>query len=545
MAVTIAIGGTDKSAAVLLGSLRITKDDAVETCSFTTRGADLTVGAYRPALGATVRIEQDSYLLFGGTVDEVRDRASDGLNAGVTEVDATCVGYHVLPTYVSVTATYVAGADLLEVADDLCDILGTYYGVTNVGADSGGPILPAISWDHVPVADALQQLVDFSGGVYQWRINGDKGFAMAVAGDISGPTFTDSNARVIRSFGWSRSRTKRATRVYAKCGKDGDGSTARTQRWIGDGTRTAFYLDVEPSVAPVKVTENESTEYSVPGALWTYDPVRCVLLRDSALPGSDTADATYTVTFPAWCKAEIESELDAGHLYEAQYHYPDVTVLDTGVALAQGILDQQRETPKRVTLQTLQTDIYPWMTCNLSFATRTISGDYLVRRVAITSALGVAGTRSNALLYEVELWETAGRTWRDYWTRIGGAAMGGLNPRGVSVISGGASHVWGNDRRGGEISDTWVPVSNYLDWVAPDGDEISVIVERRTDDADTTVTARIYDLTASAAAKTGTATSATSWTEEVLTFTPISGHKYQLQVVGSDTGAAVYCVGRH
>lgn len=545
MAVTITIGGVDKGGVVKRGSLSITKDDAVETCRFVTRSADLTVSAYRPALGDVVRVEQDTELLFGGTVEEVTDRASDGLNAGATEVAVTAVGYHLLPEQVSVTTTYAAGADLLVVADDLCNILSTYYSVTNVGSVSGGPTLPAIVWDHITVAEALRQLSDFSGGVYQWRINGDKGFAMAQAGAIAGPAFTDSNAKVIRTFGWSRSRTKRATRMWAKVGT-AVGSTARTQNWTGDGSRVNFYLDVDPSVAPTQVIEGGSTTYAVPSATWTYEATRNRLVRASALGNGVSLSATYTVQYPAWCRAELESEIDAGRLYEGRVEYPDVLDLDAGVALAQGALDTQSETPKRVTLQTREVGIYPWLECNLSFSARTISGDYLVRRVTISDALPLKTSADEALLYEVELWETAGRTWLDYWRTIrSGGSGGGIAGSGVTLTTGGASHVWGLDRRGGEKTASWTAVSNYLDWVAPTSDSVTVTVERKSDAGGTTVQCRIYDVTSSAAAVTGSATNATTWTEETLTFAPVAGHRYRLQMVGSNTSAAIYAVGRH
>ncbi len=58
MAVTFSIESTDRLAYLKRDSLRIEKQDHVETCRFTTFARDLTSSAYRPALGDDVLIQQ-------------------------------------------------------------------------------------------------------------------------------------------------------------------------------------------------------------------------------------------------------------------------------------------------------------------------------------------------------------------------------------------------------------------------------------------------------------------------------------------------------
>jgi hypothetical protein len=57
VAVAITIDSTDVLAYVLRGSLRIQKDDAVETLSLVTRDPVLTSSAYRPSLGDVVQVK--------------------------------------------------------------------------------------------------------------------------------------------------------------------------------------------------------------------------------------------------------------------------------------------------------------------------------------------------------------------------------------------------------------------------------------------------------------------------------------------------------
>lgn len=428
--ISINIGGEEKVDFVDRFTVRITKDDHVERCTFTTFSRDLTSTAYRPTLGMTVHVTQEGQLLFGGTVEEVRDHATDDLNHGATMVDVTCLGYHVLPGQLLVTTSYGAGAGVLDVAGDLCAMLTTYFGVVNI-ALTGGTALPAIAWDHVTVEAALIEICRITG--YIWRINGDKWFTCQVPGTDVGQTFTNANSTVIRSFGWGKSRVKQATRVWTKIGATGTGATAYTQTWTGDGTRKNFYLNVSPTWAPETVSE-DGTPVAVPSATWTYDATRTRLVRATALGNGVVLSCTTTVYFPAYCRAETEASVDAGNLVEKVFEYPNVTELDQGIALAAGHLSQQASAPKRLVIQTRTINVYPLQTCTCTFTDRLISGDYLVRRVII-SPDPQRGTGSKCLLYEVELWETTvlGGSWLDWWREqkvslIGGVAQTPISP---------------------------------------------------------------------------------------------------------------------
>lgn len=541
MGVTLTIAGVDRRGSVIHSSLRIQKDDEVETCSFETRDPLLTAGAYRPAFGDVVRVHQDGALLFGGTVEEVDDAASDFI-AGSTRVQVRAIGYHLKPQQVTVRKSYSAGQSTLAV---YADLFAACPGVSYIGAGSGGPTLPALAFDRCVLADALNQVKRISG--YPWRINGDLQAWAGLPGADTGPALTDANGRILRQFAWSRQRTARATRVWCKTGNTG--ATARTQSWTGNGTRTRFYVDVEPTVVPTQVDEN-GTIYAVPSGTWTWDATRLCLTRSSALGNGVPLAATYTVEYPAWCRAQDETAIDAGDVVELAYAYPDVLELPQGVALAAGHLAQQAITPKTVRLSTREVNVYPLMKCNLSFAARLVSGDYLVRSVAI-APFGNDWAASGALLYTLSLVEgtTLNANWLDYWRdRLGatrGTASAPSSAGGVTVVTGSPSHVWGNERTRGVQVATWADVANHLDWIALTSDPLTVTCERRSAAAGTTVTVRVYDVTAAAAAVTGAATNATTWTEEGLTFTPVVGHRYRLQLAGSNTTNAVYAVGRH
>lgn len=544
MGVTFTIAGTDRRANVVHGSLRITKDDEVEQCRFQTRDPLLTAGAYRPALGDVVRVTQDGELLFGGTIEDISDAAADGFLAGSTRVDVRAVGYHLQPSQVTVRKTYAAGLTTLAVYADLFAVL---TGVTYIGASSGGPTLPALAFDRCALSTALDQVKRISG--YPWRINGDLQAWAGAAGAVSGPTFSDSNATVLRRFSWERARTLRATRVWTKVGT-AVGATARMQTWTGNGTQTRFYTDVEPTVTPTLVTE-DGTPYAVPSATWTWDSVRSCFTRSSALGTGVSLVATYTIEYPAYCRAQNQAAVDGGDLAELIYAYPDVLDLDQGVALAAGHLAQQTITPKTVRLATRAVNVYPWMDCSLSFSARLISGDYLVRSVQI-EPFGTDWAADAAMLSTVSLVEGSNltATWLDFWRDKLGAASGGAS---VSTAGGGVSIITINGVLEGDLGgsrseaiqhSTWVEPREYRDWRCPADGTYVAHVEVWTRNAATSVQPRVYDVTASSVANTGTASTSTTPAKQQITFAALAGHEYRLQVLPGNTTYAVYGLGK-
>lgn len=79
---------------------------------------------------------------------------------------------------------------------------------------------------------------------------------------------------------------------------------------------------------------------------------------------------------------------------------------------------------------------------------------------------------------------------------------------------------------------------DYLDFRVPDaasaGAVYNVYVDLLCEDASTTITPKIRNITDSSDAVVGSASSSTSWAEQTLSFTPVVGKKYRLMFVKSD-----------
>lgn len=88
---------------------------------------------------------------------------------------------------------------------------------------------------------------------------------------------------------------------------------------------------------------------------------------------------------------------------------------------------------------------------------------------------------------------------------------------------------------------------NYLDWRVPDsassGGVFKVYVDLLCENAATSVTPKIRNITDSSDAVVGSASTSTSWAEQTLTFTPVVGKKYRLMFVKSDDVYSCWGVG--
>ena len=88
---------------------------------------------------------------------------------------------------------------------------------------------------------------------------------------------------------------------------------------------------------------------------------------------------------------------------------------------------------------------------------------------------------------------------------------------------------------------------DYLDFTMPDsastGGVYKAVIDLLCENAATTVTPKIRNITDSSDTVIGSAHASTSWGSQSLTFTPASGKTYRLQLVKSDDVYAAYGIG--
>lgn len=89
--------------------------------------------------------------------------------------------------------------------------------------------------------------------------------------------------------------------------------------------------------------------------------------------------------------------------------------------------------------------------------------------------------------------------------------------------------------------------TDYLDFRVPDaasaGAVYKVYVDQLCENAATSITPKIRNITDSSDAVVGSASTSTSWAEQTLTFTPVAGKRYRLMFVKSDDVYRCYGIG--
>jgi hypothetical protein len=102
----------------------------------------------------------------------------------------------------------------------------------------------------------------------------------------------------------------------------------------------------------------------------------------------------------------------------------------------------------------------------------------------------------------------------------------------------------GGSRSEGIQHSTWVEPREYRDWKCPASGTYTADVEVWTRNAGTSVQPRVYDVTTSAAAATGTASTSTTAAKQQITFSATAGREYRLQVLPQNTTYAVFGLGK-
>lgn len=544
-----------------LRSLRVTKDGTTETCSFTLFAEGVSSLLPRPTIDQVVYIEQDTEVIFGGTIERVVERNVAG--AGLLWA-VSVVGYTRVMRLCTVPAMVIAAeTPTLEAFEDVrAASIGPRWGIPASGVTTGGPPLPEITIAQRTLAlDAFQAIANASG--YLFRIAGSPGFFAHAPGGIVGPTFNEANANILSAdpvFEVEQSRVERYTVVWVQIATE---SLTRTDDFFGDGVKTVYFLRMDVDDPPTQVEEtvdSTPTLYDLDGSRWAYDADLMTIAKVSGGPlaPGDSVRVIYTALAPGFCRAVDDAAVLAGRLAERVYGHSEIDDQDAGIAQAAAYLAAGRGAPLAVRLETDAVNVYPGMQCAVSVPARLVSGNFLVRSVTLRD-VGRDPAEAGCLQSEVDLVE-GGETlpsWLDIWR--GTVGSGGGAGGGVSVGSGGGgsptvrrrSHDWGGSRARSPFSPgtgtAYVPVPDYRVLYGLGDGSRDVRVVCRTEHADTSVTPRIARWSGSAWVEEveGTASTETgaAGEEQVLTFSPAASTRYRLELARNNANALVYGIG--
>lgn len=532
MAVVLEIDSVDETDHVRGGEVDKYFGVEVTTVDLVDRGA--VSSALRPALGETVRIEDDGGLVSGGLIVEREETAV--LHETGTRCTVVVQGYESRMSRIVIDRLSIPEQDLLVTFDELFTDYLDPLGYTNLSDTSGGPTVEAIEVEKQTLADVLNQLAALSG--WFWRINGDMECAFHAPGDIPAPvTLSVANGNMrAEPFRVHETAVESATRLFIQTGpapQDAPSTLSHSEGRVGDGTRTTFLLNVEPKEPPTVVDEN-GTPHTIGGGTWSYDADQKAVVRSSALGnGVPITIGPYAVELPAWTRVWDASTTDSTGAWDPStlgndlvLSASDISDIVQATAWGHQELARRSDQPKRVTLVTDVKGFYPLQEVTIEVPDRGVTGDYLVERVRVVLF------EDERVEYELTCVEGSrvGRPWFDYYRQRGAVTSGGIAVAPGSGTGGGTSGggvqripLGGANDRGDRPSD-WTNVVNAIPWRlgGPAMAGTWTLRAYRRMIAATSpaslVELRLYDATNGVTLATVSSTSSTGWAESTVDF---------------------------
>lgn len=519
-----------------------------------------TGAAYVPSDGDAVVLTLGGASFWSG---EVIDIAAEFLGpSGGTDVVVTCADNgHRLTRALS--NTIYAPATTKATLQSLTNVGGAWNdcGITLHASQAVGPTLDTITaaWAK---GDALAKLIaDLSG--YPYVVDQTGAIRLILPGSISsGVTLSTANANV-ESVTWQKDRHDYRNRVWVIFGP----SEVRTvaESWNGDGVTRTFACSYHVSAAPGTVTINNGVTtvtkpvgvYGVDTMEWTFDAATGSygsLRHDGAytvLGVSDLLACEHASQFPNYTFCDDAAEVAARGQWNDAITLPDVTDLDEARATGLAFIRRSIPRPKVCRLTTRTDGITVGSTVVVSLSEIGISETMLVQRVDVQFVKSGANADPKYTLTLVsgsELVDTSAALFQ----RMIGGAPGASVASGSSASAGSVTTVvatviegdLGGSRQVGVTHSTWAPTREYRDWKCAETGPYTAALEVWTSNAATSVTPRVYDVTASSAVATGSASTSTTPAKQTLAFTGTDGHEYRLELLPSNTSNDVYGLGK-
>lgn len=292
MAVTITLGGVDRSSIITMKS--INKKDAinnrVDTLSFDILYS--STQTFRPTPSVEVIMTDGSDRIFGGRVNAV---SASSLSNGTVMYHVECIDYSYDLDRVLVNEEY-ANMTVDAVIADILTNYTTGFTDTNVNC---GLMITKVVFDRVTVTAAIQQLAQFTG--YSWYIDYYKDIHFFhTTSELAPFNITDDNGKVIDgTLDVSTDMSQIRNRVFIKGGEIVGSS--RTETFNGDGVKMSFVLanhfSTVPTVTVGGVSKTVGIDYLDNEAdfncFWDFNQ-NYIRFKSDTIPASGTNNISVT-----------------------------------------------------------------------------------------------------------------------------------------------------------------------------------------------------------------------------------------------------------
>jgi hypothetical protein len=554
--VQITIAGADKT--LWCGNVvyRTTLNDQAEATFDVT---DPT-GAYAPAEDAVVEIRVGGTLRFAG---EIADTEALFLGELVGLVTRVTVHDHAQRAWRGMINAIYPAQTLKATLQDLTGVGSTLaaQSITLAAGQATGPSLGVVTAPWWKPVTLLSHLTTIAAG-YVWRIDASKVLEMWLVGSRStSVTLSLANGNIV-SASWRRQRYEYRTRQWVAYGP----SEVRwvADAFVGDGATRQFVLRYGVAVVPGTVTVTPGGTvypvgtYGVDSMQWTYDAATGSVRQDvgySALTGGQTLTVDFQSQFPNYLIAiDATEEAARGEWNGDLLTLPDVTTYAEAYATALAVIRQSTPRPVMPAIATTNDAMVPGSTVTVDLPAIGLSSEVCLIQ-AVETRLEPAGTQvipvhTLTLLGGDELRSSDYDLWRRIVSGTGSSSSGGSVGGGgggstTTILSGSVEGDLGGTRLNGVTHTTWAPVREHRDWECPADGTYRAFVEVWTMDAGTSVTPRVYDVTAASAAATDSAAqTSTSPVKRQIPFSGVAGHTYRLEVLPGNTAVDVFGLGK-
>lgn len=592
MAIVVTIGGVVKS--IKIGTLDIS--ETLNGNNRLTVQLDSMDGSYRPARGASIVVTENGTRIFGGVIAAPQEAGFGGIGlAPITNtIDAS--DYNIYTTWRYVNLSIPAGT--LKAA---MTALLPYFpaSVTIPVGQVDGPALPVLTYSWVLLADVLNDIVTRLGQ-WAWNIDYTEQFTFTstltasapaapfnivnadghILGDAAVNTSTDEyKNRVIavyNSQGLSAWALLKATSNFT----DGESVTVGSIAYLMQTTLTNIAGHVKIgattaiSLSNLMNAINQGPGFGTVYAAATpantlvtasiYDTGVLKASAKTAGTGGNTIGCTDSAANASWVWAAdaATTHLDGG----ADTTATNFVMSDNlGEQAAQGIqeiiidasdtadpvaaqtkadteLARRVPCPQQVLYATRDVGLHPGQVQHITIAWRNVNDNFLITEVKIRN------DAANSMLRQVTAMQNIGPyqgSWRDLYTQwSGGTATSGTSGSGTGGTSAVTlhAHMGGSRSQYLEPAAGYVVIPEYVVLLAHVTTSYTIRVEMHTTNAATSVSARVWDITA-AAEVTGSVLgpcTATTPTEFSAIVTLTGGHRYRVELTRGNTSNGVY-----
>jgi hypothetical protein len=357
-----------------------------------------------------VVVTENGVRIFGGYVTGLREKGFTGPNTGDLVVEIQATSYEINAQRRVITELVSQGSPSASIGDTLADLVADYFGAVGVTMhpdQSGGPDLPALTFERERGDRVLQQLAE--SVEYLWSIDMENRLRAWAPGDISAPIDYDADVNP-EDFTGDITVDRQLQNGYAnKVILVGEPIVVpdHIDPFTGDGSEDTFDLtyliggpypysaDGAVGYGVVRYTADNSTEsiggLEAPGGFfWEYDPLAQTIRRRGGAPGNGVE---FTIQYHGLFVPNATAE-DAGEIATYGYweHVEHITAITDNLSaqdLADAILARKLASKDEiVTLQTRELGFHPGQMMAIECDERVLTGDYLITQVDTAAESG-------------------------------------------------------------------------------------------------------------------------------------------------------------